>query len=272
MFYTRVDNNGKISINSMATFQKVAEDLPVADLNNFNDFFAAGEALIRAKNPAVSQQALSNVRGAWYEWIIAHTAYKFFIAENAGSVLVKLPNVNQFDCAQLFQDKTYNLIADLRHKVQQAGVSLITSNPDFCLISRHVFDRINFNYRQEITVDFLDGLYRDIIGQCELNDVRGYAAVKTSFRPDRRLQIPHEGSLMKALYRHIQTRDWIIDAPGINYYAFTQSFTDADANALKTVATHSITDVMAKPSSAVDALFAVNSSENLRNALQRICI
>ncbi|WP_373695840.1 Cfr10I/Bse634I family restriction endonuclease [Brunnivagina elsteri] len=38
------------------------------------------------------------------------------------------------------------------------------------------------------------------MGKCNLKDIIGYASIKTSLRPDRRLQIPHEGSLMKAIY------------------------------------------------------------------------
>ena len=77
---------------------------------------------------------------------------------------------------------------------------------------------------------------------------------------------------MKALYKHIQTRDWLIDAPGIKFYAFTQKFNLADAKGLKTVATHSIIDVSSRPQSAVDRMFRVNSSARVFAALEEISV
>jgi hypothetical protein len=92
-------------------------------------------------------------------------------------------------------------------------------------------------------------------------------SVKTSFRPDRRLQIPHEGSLMKALYAHLVTREWELTPRGLKYYAVACSVGEPDRRALKTVATHSITTVTNLPQAAVDEVFCVNNKEELRNLL-----
>lgn len=74
------------------------------------------------------------------------------------------------------------------------------------------------------TLDKIDNIYRDFIGYAELDDIAGYLSVKTSLRPDRRLQLAHEGSLMKAIYTHLQTRTWTINPKGVKYYgAATQS-------------------------------------------------
>lgn len=75
---------------------------------------------------------------------------------------------------------------------------------------------------------------------------------------------------MKAIYRHIQTRLWITDTPGIKYYAVSAEIKDADLKALRTVATHSIVTVTAKPEAAVDELYAVNSGPQLSSFLHDI--
>jgi len=53
---------------------------------------------------------------------------------------------------------------------------------------------------------------------------------------------------MKAIYTHLQTREWIINLKGLKYYAFSTKI--SDKNALKTVATHSITTVSSLPQAA----------------------
>lgn len=75
---------------------------------------------------------------------------------------------------------------------------------------------------------------------------------------------------MKALYRHIQTRQWLIGARGIKFYGMTMRFGKADEKALKTVATHSIVDVLGTPESAVDKLYAVPGGAELDDLLEEI--
>ncbi|MFB6305931.1 MAG: Cfr10I/Bse634I family restriction endonuclease, partial [Flavobacteriales bacterium] len=104
-------------------------------------------------------------------------------------------------------------------------------------------------------------LYRNLENSCTFEDIKGYISVKISLRPDRRLQIPHEGSLMKALYVHLQTRDWILNPSGLKYYAITTELSKDDRKALETVATHSITTVNQLPEPAVDEVLEVNSLE-----------
>jgi hypothetical protein len=116
----------------------------------------------------------------------------------------------------------------------------------------------------------LENFYRHLTGLCNLDDIMGYLSVKSSLRPDRRLQISHEGSLMKAIYVHLQTRDWIIEPNGLKYYAASTSIGPADYKALKTVATHSITNVQSKPVAAVDQVFQIDSIEEVERAIDAI--
>jgi hypothetical protein len=63
---------------------------------------------------------------------------------------------------------------------------------------------------------------------------------------------------MKALYVHLQTRQWIHPL-GLRYYAIAPAVSEADREALRTVATASIVSVQTVPEPAVDAVHAVNS-------------
>jgi hypothetical protein len=79
--------------------------------------------------------------------------------------------------------------------------------------------------------------------------------------------MPHEGSLMKAIYTHIQTREWIIEPQGISYYAVSADLNSSDREALRTVATHSITTVDKVPEAAVDDAFILDDQEKVEEAL-----
>jgi len=273
MTYTYIGTNGRRSINSSATFVGTLANRSVLSLASFDEFFSEAERLVRVEHPSVDANALSNVRGDWYEWLISIGTIEFLIANPTANYLLPLPNVSQYDCSRLYVEKLHSHVNDLRDKVlTSTGARLITSNPDFVLISRtKAVELPNFSPSiTEETITEIDGLYQQVSGLCSFEEIKGYASVKVSLRPDRRLQIPHEGSLVKALYRHIQTREWLIDASGIKYYAITTSFNAADERGLKTVATHSITDVSAKPEAAVDQLLRISSGHELDTALRSI--
>ena len=70
---------------------------------------------------------------------------------------------------------------------------------------------------------------------------------------------------MKAIYTHLKTRNWDISAPGAKYFALTLDMTDADANGLRSVATHSIVSASLVPERAVDEVVKIWNPETLRN-------
>lgn len=75
---------------------------------------------------------------------------------------------------------------------------------------------------------------------------------------------------MKAIYTHLQTREWIISPKGLKYFAIATVVGTPDRAALKTVATHSITTVHSIPQAAVDEVFEVNSLEQTQTAFAQI--
>lgn len=224
----------------------------------------------------VTKDALNNVHGDWYEWLLAISAWNYCAENKTANLALLTPNTSQFDIARLYNDKLYNLIQDLRDKVlKSSSVQLISSNPDFVIIDRKVVNAA-INKIEAITkidqdaISLIENSFRAFSGKCDFDDIHGYVSVKTSFRPDRRLQIPHEGSLMKAIYTHLQTREWIINPKGLKYFAIATKVGNPDRAALKTVATHSITTVHSVPQAAVDEVYEVNSLQQAQDAFSHI--
>lgn len=261
--FTR-SSSGKVAIKKEATFVTFLSDVlfrPDLDISNE---FKSIDSQLKAQEPKMESSALSNSHGDWYEWIIAAAAWNYRIDNDKKYVLALLPNKRQFDVSTLYEPNLSSYIDDLRLKVQSSDVELISSNPDFAILNTESIDLPDYFNQRIDTIDteviaMLNEVYRCFIGQCKLDDIHGYLSVKSSLRPDRRLQIAHEGSLMKALYVHLQTRDWIIEPKGLRYYAASTKITEADCSGLKTVATHSITNVSSKPQRAVDEVFEINS-------------
>jgi len=265
MTYIRTLGNGKSQVIKDIAFCSLLNNvLPPAD-KSITDLISEFDAEILRRDRSVTKDALNNVHGDWYEWLLAISAWNYAVRNPDSGLAILTPNVSQFDVSRLYNDKLYDLIQDLKSKVfASSAVQLISSNPDFVLIDRHVVDVCigDLEPITEITPDiiyFIDNIYRKFPGTCNFNNIFGYISVKTSFRPDRRLQIPHEGSLMKAIYTHLQTREWIINPIGLKYYAFATRVGPSDRTALKTVATHSITTVHSLPQAAVDEVFEINS-------------
>ncbi len=271
MTFTSDKGDGTRSINRIETFVGALAGRSILGIADFTALLEVAEQLVEAEYPQVSRNALNNARGDWYETLITLGALEYAIESESAYVMVNLPNISTYSCENLYVDEVSGLIADLRRVLTEtADVSLISSNPDFVIVSADLLDLEDTSDGLAQDVDYAMKLYENLNGECGFKDIIGYVSVKSGLRPDRRLQIAHEGSLMKALYRHVQTRLWAIDAPGIRYYGLAGAATEADREALKTVATHSIVDVSGRPESAVDQLFVVNSGKQLREALDKI--
>ncbi|WP_224961190.1 Cfr10I/Bse634I family restriction endonuclease [Geomonas subterranea] len=265
----------RYQIDKKAAFSRMYSMMP-RKKGSIKKVIAELDEELRKECPGVTGGALSNSHGDWYEWFIAMAAWDYAIKNKNSHLMLKLPNVSQFDCSRLYIKELQNFIVDLRNKVEKsAGVKLISSNPDFVLINRRsvkipegLMKRISKDTKDNIAL--VDGAYKDFIEKCDFEDIVGYVSVKVSFRPDRRLQIPHEGSLMKAIYTHLQTRKWVICPPGLRYYAIAAEVGGADRKALKTVATHSITTVSSVPQPAVDDVFVIDSIEDCNKVFKTI--
>lgn len=276
MAIVNYDRQGKPQIRRVEAFCS-GRDGQLPNINEtFREILDNLDKAIKAECDDVNQNALNNCHGDWYEWIIACVAWNFRLTSNKNSIALLLPNISRFDVASLYTSELYEHINDLRRKVlDTAGVQLITSNPDFVVINPdgiELDDSFNIPIAEftESTISKLQETYSYFTGKCLFNNIVAYLSVKASFRPDRRLQIPHEGSLMKATYIHLQTREWVINPRGLKYYAAASQVGNADRDALKTVATHSITNVQSLPQAAVDEVFEINTVEQAHTAFSEI--
>jgi len=272
--YTYTNSKGTESIHVFKTYVDVYNQYKtIKNVTSFEDFLKKCEDLVLNENSNIHQNAFNKCRGDWYELLISLSFWDFKINNQNCNYLVSLPNVKQFDLSELYVSDIETIISDLKEKVyDSAKVSFITSNPDFVIISKEI-DIHPLQLSNIIDIDLINKIenyYKSFVGKCDFEQILGFVAAKSSLRPDRRLQIPHEGSLMKSLYRHIQTRKWIIDAKGIKYYTACRNYTTSDKIALSTIATHSIIDVKSKPESAVDDYFVIDSWKDTSNLFSNI--
>ena len=271
----KLENGRSQIITDVAFCELLKKRLPNKD-KSFEDLIAEFDKKLLTADKNITSQALSNTHGAWYEWLLAISAWNFYANNKNADLAIQTPNISRFDVASLYNKRLFSLIEDLRKKVlDKSDVQLISSNPDFVIISRDVIAKSGLKVEEIKKIDVssihkIANFYSHIKNKCDFDDIKGYISVKKSVRPDRRLQIPHEGSLMKAIYTHLQTREWVIKPKGIKYYAIIGRLGEADIKALKTVATHSITTVHSIPQAAVDDAFEVNSLQQADYVFSKI--
>jgi Cfr10I/Bse634I restriction endonuclease len=276
MSFIKTTSGGKPQVLKNIAFCTLLNGiLPEAD-TPISELFNAFDNKIRKQEPGITLGSLNNVHGDWYEWLLAISAWNYSAGDPDANLALLLPNVTQFDVSKLYVARLNELINDLKKKVMEvSGVQLITSNPDFVIINRELVNEV-IGKIEPISVistkvlSQLEHVYTQFKHKCDYAQIEGYVSVKTSLRPDRRLQIPHEGSLMKALYAHLQTREWITNPKGLKYYAIASKITEPDRSALKTVATHSLTTVFTLPQAAVDDVFEVNTIKQAEHAFSWI--
>jgi hypothetical protein len=237
---------------------------------DYGQFLEACTLLARqaATIPAdITQNALNNSRGAWYAWVVAIEAIKFSTRTRDSNLLVKLPNITQLDFTTLYTPDIQDLVQDFKNKLQLIGsVNLISSNPDYVIINRRLANSTIPSLAIPLspeTLNTIDVWYGSFTSRCSLDDIVAYVGAKVSLRPDRRIQLLHEGSLIKAIYAHLQTRKWLINPNGVKYYAISSNLSPADLNGLRSVATHSIASANSRPLPAVDNAFRVNNATSI---------
>lgn len=226
---------------------------------------------------APNQNALSKCRGDWFEILVAVNAWNYRIDNSLDNIiLVKLPNIRVLDFRQMFTPSVQVLLNDLDQSLRAVGANLTTSNPDILVIRN---DDIPTEFQNPITnltleniITVLDAYKKDqILGKCEYQDIIAGIGIKTSLRPDRRLQLVYEANILKSIFFHLRMRAWKNDST-FKYFALTADhIRDADKEALKTAATHTILYVGAKPERCVDELYTVNTLQDITDTINMIC-
>lgn len=273
MKYGIKKSNGKIQINSKAVFIDCLNEISDLKSLNYIDFLDQCEARIYSEfKPHIG--AISNVRGKFYEWLLTISSFAFQVNQLCASnfLLIPLPNVSMFEHTRLYEDEVYDLLGELKQQTEKYDVSLVTSNPDFVILKSSDLFKAKLDLEQLHDLDYIDEVYKEFIGLCSFTEILGYVSVKTSLRPDRRLQLPHEGAMAKSIYEHLRTRMWDIEAKNLKYFAAATVVGKQDVEALKTIATHSILSVNSVPERAVDKIMQVDSGDTLIDFLNHIAL
>lgn len=224
-----------------------------------------------------STGAFSNTRGLWFEVMIAIRAWNYRIKRGLDShLIIKMPNVKTFDFRKLFDNDTREKLNQLELSLltHKNKVRLITSNPDILIIKQKDLVRNDFNKPikelNQKNIDDAINLYKTIEGRCKWDSVMAGIGLKTSLRPDRRLQLVHEGNILKSLFAHLKMRYWDQKAVFKYYGAASESISSADDDALQTAATHTIVNVNSTPERAVDEIFSLLTFEDIDKMFDKI--
>jgi hypothetical protein len=256
-------NGDKVAIDKKASFCELLRISPLGEDDSISSKLEMWDSEILALEPQVSRGALNNSHGDWYEWILAITAWNLSISKNSNNHLLLLPNISSFDVNKLYKDAIQQIITLLKDKsLSQAGVSFTTSNPDLVYlksktpIHRELISLENLNVQQ---LESIESAYSNFVDLLGIKELIGFLSVKTSFRPDRRLQIAHEGSVVKAIHAHIINKLGLSSSYALKYFALSTKVGDADRNALRTLAAHSIASPDTSLTAAVDDVIEIDN-------------
>lgn len=223
-----------------------------------------------------AQGAFNNARGDWLELILAAYFWNAVIDRNADMLILRLPNVSKMEFIELFSDEAQERIRlGLMKSLEKHDARLDMSNPD--IIGVRV-DRASLppEYRKRIDrlgieeTQMLFNAYKYLIGRCAYDGILFGVSIKTSLRGDRRYQIVHEGSIVKAFIAHLQTRYWDTTFETKFYGAVTEKVSENDQEIFRTAATHSIVNVFSPSVRAVDAVYHVPTTDLVEEMIEKI--
>ena len=229
-----------------------------------SDFKSKGIA-----SPSVS--AFGNASGDWYEIMVAAEFWNVCVDRDVMAVL--LPNKSSLPFQHLYGGESRAALDRLFEVMAKKNVTLLASNPDFLIVNKSKLAAKKL--KSKITrlgpdeVKIIRTAYLEFVGECAYKDIRGAVGLKTSNRPDRRLQSVQEGSVLKAIAAHFQARFWDADYR-VKYVAATLNSSDADDEALKTAATHTLVSVNMPIERAVDSITQLQRPREVRALLASV--
>lgn len=234
--------NGQFSVNKKEAFCELVKKFPLNDSDNLKEYFENWDSHIRSIKPSITRGSLNNCHGDWYEWLIALTSWNCRQSNKIEEVALLVPNATRLDIHKLYISEVQTIVETIKENAKSAGVNFISSNPDF-VVARvpKVEDRLlKLNEISVNDLEFLDNYYLNLIDKTRFEDITGFLSVKTSFRPDRRLQIAHEGSSIKAMHHYIANSLTPKSQAKLFYQAVSINATRADLKALRTLAPYSM--------------------------------
>ena len=273
--YNNINAKGKLQINAAVTFADSYNHFCKSQKDKSPDFellLQHCEKLVRSENSAVDSSAFNNTRGTWYQWLIALSWKKYTqLHQDEKRVLIKLPNKKSLKWHRLYQAHIQSLIDDLEYKISKFRITLETSNPDFILIDSGINVSEYLVPINEKSLADIDSEFKQFEGNIPFESMLCFISIKTSLRPDRRLQTQHEATMIKALNAYISTRNWDMSNLRIKFVVLVNSApSDEDINSLSAIAAHSLVTPLVVPQKSVDVLTMVNDEQSAFQTFQQI--
>ena len=233
---------------------------------------SAADARYGAGSGSSLRGGINNARGEWLEDALKVIFWNSAVEHSGGNaVVVKLPNAAQLQFRNLYEPRAKGYLDELFQSLKDRGMDMQMSNPDFiCAIG--ITDECELPSGltdvNEQSMKMLDSAYEKIIGKCGAGAIPFVITVKTSIRPDRRYQIVHEANVVKSLVAHLGGRFWNRDLYTAFYAMIASNVSDADRNALRNPATHTLVQVNWTPVPLVDEVYQIDSVNNLQGIMQ----
>lgn len=245
--------NGKFSVNKKEAFCALIKKFPLSDSDNLKLYFERWDSYIKDLKPKITRGSLNNCHGDWYEWLIAITSWNCRQSDNIQQVALLVPNVKRLDIHKLYTQDVQSVVETIKNNARSVGVNFISSNPDFVVaqvpkVEKKLFQLSCISVED---LEFLENYYLNLIDKTSFQDITGFLSVKTSFRPDRRLQIAHEGSSIKAMHHYVAS-SLNQKTKKLYYQAISINATQADLKALRTLAPHSMAEGSQSLEPAID--------------------
>ena len=126
MSFTTPLPDGAWQIDKLYTFHTVLKILPDPS-EKLGDIIRQFDLAVKTEYPSVTTGALNNAHGDWFEWLLSIAAWNTHIKYDTPYLAFCLPNINQFDCARLYNQELYSMIQHLRREVVgSSNVQLIS--------------------------------------------------------------------------------------------------------------------------------------------------
>ena len=222
-------------------------------------------------------QAMRNLRGGWFENLISVVAWNSVIEFNKKAkgrlAIIAMPQESIMQFWELYDGEAKRVLDKLFSSLSEKGITLTLSNPDFLCVSVKEDGLLEETSRpcQGLTLNNLRRIraaYEPFKGKCSYNSINFGLAVKSTIRPDRRYQIVYEGSLLKAIVKHLRTvfvdRNYVVP-----YYGMVSQveLSDKDKVVFTNPTIDSITDVDGEPRRAVDEIVTCETVRQARNEI-----
>ena len=234
----------------------------------------AADARFGPGSGATLSGGINNARGEWLECVLKIVLWNVAVEHTDGqAVIIKLPNATQLQFRSLYEPRAKNYLDELFNSLKERGMDMQMSNPDFICVkdltgeNAPVLEPVIIN---EQSMQMLDNFYRRLIGHCHADAIPFVITVKTSIRPDRRYQIVHEANVVKSLVAHLAGRFWRQDLYTAFYAMIASNVSQADRNALRNPATHTLVQVNWTPVPLVDDVYQISSVEGVRAIIQAL--